>query len=390
MSFLDTVSPNIKVTEYLSNIPLTKSILRTDLVSDPSVPVDWIEYKTITIDPDKISDELIDFPLMINISDSSGYDNTDLSELFTLVEGDYTRIQIRANDDITPLYTEVEKWDVVNGSAILNTKIPIVSSTETTVIKIFYKITDGPNEFIDIPGTIVAENVWDDNFSMVQHMSQDLYEPAPQIIDSTDGNHDGTTVNMQENVLVDGLFSKAVAFDGLNEYVELGNVLDSPNEFTISALVKIDSAAKAQNYVVCKGDAVAGRVDYIFGIEVGELNFQYNPVGTCYNTVTTTLNLQADVFYNIACKITQTTTLDIEFFVDGVSVLIDSLPNLLGHNNYNCFIGHGSHTYYFDGIIDDVRFSNIARSSSYIAAENYTLRDNLVTYDTYVPPQQPE
>jgi hypothetical protein len=49
-------------------------------------------------------------------------------------------------------------------------------------------------------------------------------------------------------------------------------------------------------------------------------------------------------------------------------------------DNTNLIIGGRTATYYFEGLISEVRFSNILRSAAWIKATNYNLRDTLVSF----------
>jgi len=340
---------------------------------------DWVHYATITIDSGKINNTLSDFPFTLNISSSSGTGNTDLTGLFSLIGATYKKLQVRATNGATVLYAAVEEWDNSNNFARLHIKIPSISNSVDTVVKLYYynNAATPVNNYIDMYGTTIGESVWDVNFSMVQHMSQDPSNSSPQMIDSTNNDLDGACVNMDVSNLVDGLNSKALSFNGVNQRVDLGNVLDSPTDFTVSLLFRMDNTLVGGQSVFVKGDAAAGRVDYFIAFDNGNITLNYNPAGTWYNYTDTSANLQIGTFYNITVSVTQTATLNITFYKDGEFLSSTSLPNLLAHNGYNCYIGHGSYTYYFEGLINNVRFSNIARSAAYIMAENYTLRDNL-------------
>lgn len=342
----------------------------------------WVEYKTATVDFTKIDETLTNFPVLLNITDSSGFDNTDLTALFSLTGGDFKRIQIRRADGVTPLYAEVENWDIVNESSQFYIKLPSVSNIELTTFKIFYKTGIANNNYTGITGSVAAEAVWDENYLMVQHMSQDPSNSAPQIIDSTVNDNDGISINMDTNNLVYGLFSKSLTFDGINETITFGDILNSPSKFTITTVLKIVSLNGFNPFFV-KGSISNNQIDYLLGTDNGELIFLYNSAGEWISVSTISANLLIDTYYNITCTISQTSALNIEIFIDGVSVQSILLPNLLKHNNYPCYIGYDSNTLYYDGVIEDLKFSNVIRSPAYIKADNYTLRDELITMELY-------
>ena len=79
---------------------------------------------TIKVSRDKIQSDLLGFPLMINLSTSSGLLSSDVSNIFTEIGDRYKKIKI-LDKNYKQCYIEVESWDVSAQKAILHTKVDL-------------------------------------------------------------------------------------------------------------------------------------------------------------------------------------------------------------------------------------------------------------------------
>jgi hypothetical protein len=72
---------------------------------------DWGNRVKITIDSDKINETLYDFPLFVNLSDSSGIGNGGLSYIVETLASGTTKLAITGADGVTQLPVEVSYWN---------------------------------------------------------------------------------------------------------------------------------------------------------------------------------------------------------------------------------------------------------------------------------------
>ena len=105
--------------------------------------------------------------------------------------------------------------------------------------------------------------VWADlTTGLVAHWAFD--ETSGNIAYDSAGNNDGTLVNGP--VWTTGIIDGAIDFDGVNDYVDCGDILDSQiqNAFTIGTWLRLDQGAleKTHNYVFWKGDDRPGMFIY--------------------------------------------------------------------------------------------------------------------------------
>ena len=108
----------------------------------------WEDYKKITIiiPRNSVEETLIDFPLMLNLSNESGLAKTDLSEIFTELPSAVYRFKIAVLDDQNnQLYVEISSWRPQFKKAILWVKIPIIDPSYETTLYLYYVAKMPPN-----------------------------------------------------------------------------------------------------------------------------------------------------------------------------------------------------------------------------------------------------
>jgi hypothetical protein len=107
--------------------------------------VDWDANKKIAITAPTQSSELTDFPVLVNLSGSSGVGSFDCSAVFTDLGANSKKIAVEIGDTGEQCFVEIERWDHVNESAQLWVKIPTVSASASTVLNLYYDSTHGDN-----------------------------------------------------------------------------------------------------------------------------------------------------------------------------------------------------------------------------------------------------
>ncbi|RLG39995.1 MAG: hypothetical protein DRO01_04730 [Thermoproteota archaeon] len=311
---------------------------------------DWDYRKKITIDHTKIENEnFIDFPVLISITDS------DLAS-DALDNGD--DILFTASDGTTKLDHEIEKFDGSSGELVAWVRIPILYDNENTVIYMYYGNPSASNQES-------TEEVWDDNYVMVQH----LEETSGTHFDSTSNNNDGTpNGGMYQGA--SGQINGADSFDGSNDYIDCGNgeSLDTAEAVTIEAWIKIDTFSDWEGIVSRSGNDPF----YQFTLDdSARLKWQHL-IGGNILTVSANTSLNDGEWHYVVVRAVAGG--DGTFFVDGEDDGTFSLSlSSLSTPDKKTYIGvERTLGKFFDGTIDEVRISNIARSSNYF----YTVFNN--------------
>lgn len=323
----------------------------------------WSYRKAIVINHDLVPAHQTDFPVLVSFTDASlGGHAQDDADDFVFV-----------NTNGTKLKHEVEKYASSTGEFVGWVKTDI-SSTTDSVIYLYYG-NAGVGDQSD------AVNVWDENYIMVQHLN----ESSGNHQDSTRNNHNSDDISVNEQAASTGLVNGADDFSDNLDYVRLPDHADwdLTGSYTIEAWVKgADNDTSNQTVV---GRLSGGDWDYAL-----MANLPSNDRPACYNDSDGVGGLVANVDVNnndwtyLVCKWDGTNRM---IYVDGTNRGIDSNSPGNGDFSQRLFISdiQGSGAGYV-GLIDEVRISNISRSTSSIE----TTYNNLKNINSFLSIQSEE
>lgn len=221
------------------------------------------------------------------------------------------------------------------------------------------------------------EDVWDDNYTAVWHLGETGDGSTNEFRDST-GNYHGRGGNgnsARVPARVDGKVGYGQLFDGTDDFITFGDVLDNPtNDFTISAWTKTTSTATGNsNGIVYKkstGQTEAPGVQFfqpegVYRLRIGD--------GTNYTEVSTWPHLLNDGEWHQGVAVAER-GVEIAMYADGIlrntgpqewtTDITSSIWLSIGVLFIDPNVYHP-----FNGTIDEVRFSNIVRSPSWIKFE---------------------
>jgi len=327
----------------------------------------WKKRVKLTADHTVIDSDLTDFPALLYISASSGKNNKDLTFVFDEVGANYKKIAVTTGDGVTQCYVEVEKWDAVNEKAWLWVRCPTLPSTTDTDFYLYYDNSQPDNTtYVGEPGSAPAQNVWDANFKGVWHLDEDPSGTAPQMKDSTSNNNDGTCYgSMTSGDQVAGKINGSLYFDGVDDDVTLSSPITG-TVHSCSIWVKFDTDP---DFVLVGGSLT----HYFLYATSGGL---YYNVGGDY--VWVDVSWATNTWYHLAVVRNGTS---VRFYVNGSQ---QGTEQTLSANTSNSVNTIGSYSdddrWATDGIIDEVRISNVARSAAWIKASYHSGNDSLWTW----------
>jgi len=325
----------------------------------------------LTIDHTKIDDTLSDFPATAFFTDAQA------EEIFAEFDADedFDRGQFALGDD-TLLYAEKELFDDSESKAIYHVKIPSISSSVDTDYYFYYdNSADHNTTYIGATGTTAGENVWDSNFKAVYHM---VDATISTILDSTSNSNDGTKKAANEPIEAAGKVGQGQDFS--SDYIYHSTLWDTmPTNLTIESCAKRD-VIDAHQYIFGKHniesqDRVylmmnADNKVYIWGEASNGGNKVCGSVGT----------VAAGTWYYVAGVHTAGSALKV--YLDDVETTGDTLGTIQDGTYKDAVIGDSDTSLIepFNGVIDEVRLSNIARSAAWLKATYNSLWDSLLTY----------
>jgi hypothetical protein len=348
-------------TEYANQSnPSEFYTLGIEEVSSPVTLSSFGYRKAITIDHTKVSGDLANFPVLVNLpTDASLASHAQADSDDILFTTSATAWNSGTTNDKLP--HEIEKYTTATGNLQAWVKIPNLSSVTDTVIYMYYgnaSVTSQQNKTA----------VWDSNTKMVQHMSQDLSGSAPQMLDSTQYANNGTSAGtMTSGDLVTGQIDGATDFDGTDDYVDVGNNNLQLDTFTISVWANIDVIL--DNPATNRG--ILGNMNNtIGGYSLGF--FQRKPILFIHDSTKYLYGpiISSGTWLNIVYTATVSSNQTVLIcYVNGVHSGQETKSILTGNSGRNLYIGNGRYYSFYKGLLDEVRISNTARSASWISTE---------------------
>jgi hypothetical protein len=322
----------------------------------------WKFRKNITIDHTKVNGDLTNFPVILDLLDSDLQNEAQASGndiMFTNEEG----VQL---DHEIEYYNRVYNATHARLVAWVNTNL---SSSIDKIISIYYGNPNAENQ--ENP-----ETVWDSNFAGVWHLNEDPASFPPQIQDSTITTSDGTTYgSMTTSDQVNGIIGDSLNFDGSNDYVNFGNPLELQITGAITVETWFHTDFVGNDYVIAKmGNGGQRGWDISFdddpGISPdGWVMFRYSVDGTVVKNVGYE-RVNVSQWYHVVGVFNPSTYA--RFYLNGQ--MVDEDTNSIPSSQFDPsvsvrFATRADNTGYFDGFLDEVRISNVVRSTSWIETE---------------------
>lgn len=308
---------------------------------------DWNYRRKITIDADQISgsSSLNNFPVLIYIN------NSDLNK----ARSDGFDILFASPIDSTSfvkLDHEIESFNQSSGILWAWVRIPELSAIEDTDLYIYYGNVDSTNQ-----QNVTA--VWDSNYMGVWHFNEDLEDSTTN---NNDGNNNGTTD-------ITGKIADGRDFERSNtQYV---NVPDSASlELSDVDRVTVQAWINKESTPSISWMAVVQKSDQSYNLQLQNAALPYFTIyDTTWNSAIANGNITNGQWVYLVGTFDGST---IRLYVNGVlQTTTDTASSINSAAGTGVGIGENldSTGRHFDGQIDEVRISDIARSADWITTE---------------------
>ncbi len=318
----------------------------------------WAYRKKITIDNTKVagSTDFTTFPVLISITDTDLRDDA---------QSDGDDILFTSSNGTTKLDHEIEKFVSGTGVLVAWVEIPTLGATADTDIYMYYGNATVSSQ--ENPG-----GIWGSDYAAVWHLTENPAGAAPQMLDSTANDNDGTSSGtMTSGDQVSAKIGDGLDLDGDDDYINVptSTSLDSGlenGEFTASAWVKHDAFySDADN-----DDAAIVEIDgndFMLGLDGGSNNKHRFRLRANSTVTLGGSALSTGVWYYVvgvydgsAMRLYQDAS-EVDFGGQSGTVSLDAVACHLGFRT--------AWSSNIDGIVDEIRLIKVQRSADWITTE---------------------
>jgi hypothetical protein len=309
--------------------------------------------KDIVIDHSKASGDLEDFPVLVDLYDTDMHDTNKVQ-----VDGDDILFTDASG---AKLDHEIELFDQAgNGThahLVAWVRVPGLSSTEDTTISMYY----GNNV---LENQEFSEGVWDTNYKAVWHLNEMGYGNLDEYADSSSYENDGQGgggITDRIPIQVTGIIGNGQEFDGNDDRI----IIPSSSSLDISSSITVEGWVYSPD--ISPNGGIAYRANYDYG-----LTFEPD------NIWVYTDNNQGNWNWNTGEVIPTAGWHHILFtfdsnirrlYIDSIEVINSTSSGSIDINPSIIIIGWQEWTGGTDGIIDEIRLSDITRSPDWITTE---------------------
>ncbi|NTV31323.1 DUF2341 domain-containing protein [candidate division WWE3 bacterium] len=327
----------------------------------------WPYRKTITVNASYVtgSSDLTNFPIVISLTsdtDLAAYAQDSGNDIYF------------TNSSGTKLDHDIETFDGATGKLIVWVEVDSLHATTDTTLFMYYGNTTVGNQ--ENPS-----GTWSNSYAAVYYMNEN--NSGTTIYDYSSPAQNGAKRSATEPTTATGVIGNGLDFDGNNDRITVSddNSLDLTSQGTMSMWINRD------NYVDWDSLITKSSVNDCVGTNYGmEIDSTDDTVLYCIGTASSSQELWSNTALdNLAANYYITATFDgsyMRFYVNGTqdnSAVQTITPSA---NSDSLLIGEwGGNMDNFDGLIDDVRISSVARSADWISTE-YNNVNSLASFYT--------
>ncbi|MEQ9263970.1 MAG: DUF2341 domain-containing protein [Balneolaceae bacterium] len=298
--------------------------------------------------------DLTNFPVLVSLT-NVGLKTTGNGGLVYNANG--YDISFTSNNATTLLSHQLESYDASTGAIEFWVRFPTLSATTDTEFYIYFGNSS-------ISSDQSSTNVWDSNYKLVLHLDETA--SGPTNFTDASGEISSTDITDNATTAATGQIGGGREFDdpGTNDVISIADngvsPLDITGNITISLWINGDDITTDSPDLIAKGDYTNGYSLWVSSDE--EITFSVNgdDLESADNAVTD------NTWYYIVA--TRNTNGDRIIYRNGVQVASDNSTQSFSVNNENVTLSSFG-SWDFEGIMDEVRISNIVRDSAWIATE---------------------
>ena len=316
----------------------------------------WLHSRDITINAALVDAALTNFPVRVALNSGN------FSFAKARSDGHDIRFRDLSGND---LVFERESHDAASATAVYWVRVPSVSSSASTVFRVFYGNPAAPN------AANTSGAVWDSNYLAVYHMHQNPGGSAPQMRDSTANARHGTVVGGVTSVA--GQNGQGVQLNGSTGFIRVptaGNLNITGNQYTLEAWVYPHNvSSNDQGIISMAQESSANEERYHLGWNWnGGLNVRRfsGSLSRLDGTSGTVVNNQ---WQYLAGRYTGSA---LQAWKNAAQVNSISASGNITSTSNDLLLGRRYDNRFFNGRFDELRISNAPRSDAWLKASYHS------------------
>jgi len=339
-------------------------------------------YRDITIDSTNIDADLTDYPLPLIIGTSSGQTNVDLSGI---LDTDSSKIHVHDSNGFN-CKIEIQRWDAVNDIGILWVKVPSISSSQDTTIRIYYDSDLSGNTEIGAVGSANGISVFSSYYKHVWHMeTADFAVDASDSVGTQDLNSTNGTAGPSKITggVMGGNCLDFSTSDTERKYAGSG-IFDFEDQtlITLEGWHKPTTLPNTFNTILMLGNATGSADSTGIRFNNDYAEFMVVLQSTARTVVFPTI-ATADNWYHVAGRWSGTGTV-IDVYQNGVKQAGVTEYNQAGIDRTTVSACAGNTRYAtgrgVNGPVNELRIANLALTDAFLKANYYSQADNILTW----------
>lgn len=336
----------------------------------------WAKRRQLSIVATDVDEDLTDLPIKVLVSASAGKTSVDVSGIFDDLGANKLKIAFTQSDGTTQLYAEIVFWDNTGEVTEIWVKVPSLLAASGGTIYMYWDATQADNTtYVGAVNSTPGANVWNSNYLAVWHFA----ETTGNYLDSTSNNRDSTSVDVSDRSASGAFGGVCPEFDeASNDDIQFPSI-SGPLNHTIEVYALTDTVSSGYNAILNHGSGNPANW-YQLGRNGNEWHYRW--IGNDLpNRRMDFGTLSTGIWYHLAGTWDQDTDDEAIGYVDGAQVGYTASTSNATASSHAISVGRGiSDTEDWDGRIEEVRISDIARSAAWIDACHKSCMDNFYTW----------
>lgn len=304
------------------------------------------------------SSDLSNFTVLLSITDTDLIHNGTSGDKVKSATGNDIAFTDATGDQSSELSYQIESYDAATGTLKAWVKIPTLKKSANNMIYIYFGSTS-PNAHP------AASSAWTSDYLAVYHFNESAYSTTTgAILDGT--GQINATLKSPSNNLTTGFIGTAYSFNGSNQKITSVRALATPNTtLTVSAWVRLSGTGLDQKIVTNQASNGQGFKMGLYSNNKAELEMS----GQSNRNTSGGTTLSSGQWYHIQSTYKLSDN-NVRTFINGVEDRSGwgGSPSSTG-DSIRIGAGEGGNVWYFNGLIDEVRISNVVKSADWMKTE---------------------